>query len=88
MDMMTAQQSEIENVIQKYRLEQPVYVIRPRMPSLDDYVKKLKIIWQTHWLTNNGPFHIEFEKKFSAYLGVKYLNLFTNATIEFIVALK
>jgi len=56
---MAIKQSEIKNIIRKYRLELPVYVTCPRMPSLEDYVKKLEIIWQTHWLTNNGPFHTE-----------------------------
>jgi hypothetical protein len=52
-----------EKIIQKYRLAQPVYVTRPRMPIFADYVKKLETIWQTRWLTNNGQFHAEFEGK-------------------------
>jgi dTDP-4-amino-4,6-dideoxygalactose transaminase len=79
---------QYKNIIQTYRLPQPVYVTRPQMPSLDDYVRKLEVIWQTHWLSNDGPFHTEFEKKLADYLGIKHLNLFVNATIALIVALK
>jgi dTDP-4-amino-4,6-dideoxygalactose transaminase len=86
MDKMSERQ--IEKLIQKYRLEHPVYVTCPQMPCIDDYVQKLKAIWKTRWLTNNGPFHIEFDQKLSDYLGVKHLNLFVNATIALIVALK
>jgi dTDP-4-amino-4,6-dideoxygalactose transaminase len=81
-------EQRFDNIIQKYRLEQPVYITSPRMPNLADYVKKLESIWKTRWLTNNGPIHIEFEKKLTEYLGVKYLNLFTNGTISLLVALK
>lgn len=79
---------QYNNIIQTYHLPQPVYVTRPQMPSLEDYVRKLEVIWQTHWLTNSGPFHTEFEKKLADYLGIKHLNLFVNATIALIVALK
>ncbi len=85
---MAIKQSEIKDIIRKYRLELPVYVTCPRMPSLEDYVKKLEIIWQTHWLTNNGPFHTEFEQKLADYLGIKHLNLFVNGTIALLVALQ
>jgi dTDP-4-amino-4,6-dideoxygalactose transaminase len=87
-DIDKMSERQLENLIQKYRLEQPVYVTRPQMPSLDDYVKKLEVIWQTHWLTNDGPFHTEFVQKLANYLDVKHLNLFVNATIALIVALK
>jgi hypothetical protein len=40
---MAIKQSEIKNIIRKYRLELPVYVTCPRMPILEDYVKKLEM---------------------------------------------
>lgn len=58
------------------------------MPPLEQYVEKLKEIWKTQWLTNNGPFHIEFEEKLRTYLGVEFLNVFNNATIALLVALQ
>lgn len=85
---MSVQESKIEKNIRQYRLEKPVYVTSPRMPLLADYVKKLESIWESRWLTNNGPLHIEFENKVAQYLGVKYLNLFINGTISLLVALQ
>ena len=38
-------------------------VVYPFLPPLEDYVKKLKNIWASGQLSNNGPEVIEFEKK-------------------------
>lgn len=51
------------------------------MPYLED-------IWERKWLTNNGHYHQELEKALAAYLGVKYLCLFTNGTLPLITALQ
>lgn len=75
-------------LIRHYRLDEPIYVTRPRMPSLEAYGDCLKHIWDTKWLTNNGLYHREFEKKLSRYLGVEHLNLFVNGTIALLVALQ
>lgn len=48
------------------------------MPSLEEYVKEITPIWETHWLTNMGPKHKELQKKLTDYLGVDRLDLFTN----------
>ncbi|HBQ4717992.1 TPA: dTDP-4-amino-4,6-dideoxy-D-glucose aminotransferase VioA, partial [Escherichia coli] len=48
----------------------------------------LEQIWDNQWLTNNGPFHQELEKKLCEYLGVKYICLFNNATIALVTALQ
>jgi len=45
-------------------------------------------MWAKKTLTNNGPYHQEFEQKLCAFLGVKYISLFTNGTIALIAALR
>lgn len=78
----------VDKLIKNYCLPEPVYVTRPRMPNLEDYYNHyLQKIWDTHWLTNDGPFHKEFEQRLKEYLKVEYLNLFTNGTIALLVAL-
>ena len=79
---------QYSELIEQFRCEEPVFVTRPKMPSLEAYEKQLRDIWNSKWLTNNGPFHQEFEKKLCEYLGVEYLNLFTNGTIALLVALQ
>lgn len=68
--------------------KKPIYVTQPDLPDLDDYVEKLKEIWDSKWLTNNGKFHKEFEEKLCEYLGVKYISLFSNGTLALITALQ
>lgn len=66
----------------------PIFVTQPSLPPLDEFVGALKSIWDSKWLTNAGPFHEEFEKKLTDYLGVKYLSLFSNGTLALITALQ
>jgi dTDP-4-amino-4,6-dideoxygalactose transaminase len=65
-----------------------IYVTQPSLPPLSDILPYLQEIWDSKNLTNNGPFHQEFEKALCDYLGVSYLSLFTNGTIALITALQ
>ena len=58
------------------------------LPNLDDFHEKLKEIWASKWITNNGSFHKQLEKELAAYLKVPYLSLFTNGTLPLITALQ
>jgi dTDP-4-amino-4,6-dideoxygalactose transaminase len=66
----------------------PIYVTQPSLPSLEEYTDYLKKIWESKRLTNNGPFHQQFEKELADYLGVKYLSLFANGTLALVTALQ
>jgi dTDP-4-amino-4,6-dideoxygalactose transaminase len=65
-----------------------VYVTKPLMPPLDEFLPYLRRIWESGWLTNGGPFHEEFEAALSAYLRVEHLSLFANGTIALVTALQ
>jgi len=69
-------------------LEAPVYVTQPALPPLDEFTEYLKQIWDTKILTNNGPFHQQFEKELADYLGVKYISVFANGTLALVTALQ
>ncbi len=58
------------------------------MPSLEDFYTLLKDIWERKWLTNNGTYHQNLEKKLCEYLKVPHLSLFTNGTLPLITALQ
>lgn len=64
----------------------PIYVTRPLLPDLSKVTEKLEQIWQSQWLTNNGPQHFMLERELKETLKVPYLSLFNNGTIALIVA--
>lgn len=68
------------------RFNEPIYVTRPVFPKLEEVTEKLKEIWDSKWLTNNGPKHQALEKELEQYLKVPCLSLFNNGTIALMVA--
>jgi dTDP-4-amino-4,6-dideoxygalactose transaminase len=69
-------------------MTKPIYVTRPDLPPLKEFLPYLERIWESHNLTNGGPFHKEFEEKLCEYLGVKFLSLFSNGTLALVTALQ
>lgn len=65
-----------------------IYVTRPNLPPLAEFIPYLEKIWERHILTNGGPFHQQLESELAEFLGVKHVALFNNATIALIVALR
>jgi len=65
-----------------------IYVTQPFLPPLEEFQPYLEQIWKNKWLTNNGPFHQELEKKLADYLGVKHIALFANGTLALVTALQ
>lgn len=66
----------------------PIYVTQPSLPPIEDFTRYLETIWENKILTNGGPFHAQLESELCDYLGVKYISLFTNATIALVTALQ
>ena len=65
-----------------------IFVTKPLLPPIEEYIHLLKNIWDQKWLTNNGLYHREFEHKLCKYLGVNYCNLFANGTLALVVGLQ
>ncbi|MCC6487682.1 MAG: DegT/DnrJ/EryC1/StrS family aminotransferase [Candidatus Hydrogenedentes bacterium] len=80
--------SSLQTIIGKYRLEEPVFVARPTMPPFDRFTERVRPLWESRWLTNQGCLHGELEKRLEEYLGVENLSLFCNGTIALLVALQ
>ncbi|HSH97723.1 MAG: DegT/DnrJ/EryC1/StrS family aminotransferase [Methylophilaceae bacterium] len=68
--------------------KQKIFVTRPTLPPLDEFVPYLEQIWNNKVLTNGGPFHQQLEKELCDYLGVEHICLFTNGTIALVTALQ
>lgn len=67
--------------------EKPIYVARPFLPPLDEFCSGLKEIWDSHWLTNNGPVLQRFERELSNYFDTKNVCLFTNGSLALQIGL-
>ncbi len=68
--------------------DQPIYVTRPYLPPLEEFIPYLEQIWDNKILTNNGPFHKQLEQALCDYLGVRHISLFCNGTIALVTALQ
>ena len=66
----------------------PIYVTRPSLPPLEDFIPYLEEIWRSRVLTNGGPFHQQLETALAEYLGVPHIALFANGTIALVTALQ
>jgi dTDP-4-amino-4,6-dideoxygalactose transaminase len=65
----------------------PIFVTKPHLPPLDEFIPYLEEIWASAWLTNCGPMHRRLEHELAAFLGVPFVSLFNNATNALMVAL-
>jgi dTDP-4-amino-4,6-dideoxygalactose transaminase len=65
-----------------------INVTQPYLPPLEEFMPYLREIWDTKWLTNNGPYHRKLEEALAAFLDVPYLSLYNNGTSALIAALK
>jgi dTDP-4-amino-4,6-dideoxygalactose transaminase len=68
--------------------DKPIFVTQPDLPPLEEFIPYLEQIWENKILTNGGPFHVEFEERLAAHLGIEHISLFSNGTIALITALK
>jgi dTDP-4-amino-4,6-dideoxygalactose transaminase len=69
-------------------MHEPIYVTKPFLPSLDEFVPYLEQIWSSGILTNGGPLHQKLEQALCEFLGVEHIALFANGTIALITALQ
>lgn len=65
-----------------------IYVTKPALPPLDEFIPSLEQIWKNRILTNGGPFHQEFEERLKDYLGVDHISVFANGTLALLTALQ
>lgn len=68
-------------------MEKIINVTSPLMPEFERYVEELKKIWDSRWLTNNGPEYVEFQHKLEALLGNK-VELYVNGHMALDIAIK
>ncbi len=70
------------------RFQEPLHVGEPNSGKLDDFLERVKDIFERRWFTNNGFYVQEFESRLKEYLGVKHCIPICNATIALGIAAK
>lgn len=48
------------------------------MPPMEEYQNEIKELWDTHWLTNMGAKHRQFQAQLEEMLGVEHVALYCN----------
>jgi dTDP-4-amino-4,6-dideoxygalactose transaminase len=68
--------------------EKPIYVTKPFLPPFNEYCEALSEIWETRWLTNDGPILRRFTKELCNYFETGNLCLFNNGTLALQIAMQ
>ena len=63
------------------RFIEPLHVGRPNIGDRQAFLDRVNDMFDRRWLTNDGPFVREFERRISEYIGVKHCIAMCNATI-------
>jgi len=61
--------------------EKPIYVTRPFLPPIEEFVAGLQEIWDNQWLTNDGPVLQRYTQQLGRYLQTDNVCLFTNGML-------
>src|SRR5688500_12117122 len=68
-------------------LPDPIYVTRPYLPSLAEFIPLLEEIWGSRILTNHGPFHQRFERRLAEVLNADHVSLVANGMLALAAAI-
>lgn len=68
--------------------QKPIYVTRPFLPPLEEFKQGLEEIWETRWLTNDGPILRRFTQELCNFFETDNLCLFNNGTLALQIALQ
>ena len=59
-------------------MSEQILVTRSSIPSLEEYVEEIRPVFESHWLTNMGAKHKQFQAELKSYLGIDNIELMTN----------
>lgn len=55
-----------------------ILVTRSSMPDYEEYCEEIKELWDSHWLTNMGAKHKQFQTELEKAMNVSHVTLYTN----------
>lgn len=65
-----------------------LYVTKTFLPPIEDFVEKLEKIWDSHLVTNDGPYYNEFEQELKKHTQIDHLVALGNGTIALQIAIR
>jgi dTDP-4-amino-4,6-dideoxygalactose transaminase len=68
--------------------QEPIYVTRPNLPSIEELTPPITHMLQTRWVTNFGDYHNELQTKLQEQVKVKHVLLCSNGTIALFLLLR
>ncbi|MDA8101126.1 MAG: DegT/DnrJ/EryC1/StrS family aminotransferase [Nitrospiraceae bacterium] len=68
--------------------EKPIYVTRPFLPPFEEFCRGLQDIWDSRWLTNDGPVLKRFTRDLCSFFETENICLFNNGTLALQIALQ
>jgi len=69
-------------------VRQKINVTKTYMPHFGKYVEKLKRLWKSAWVTNNGEYVKQLEDRLRRYFGINNIVLVANGTLALMIAYK
>lgn len=68
-------------------MSEKIFVTKSSMPPMEEYIEKIKVLWESHRITNMGDLHKELEKELCRYLGVNHISLMVNGHMSLELAI-
>lgn len=69
-------------------MREKIFVTKSSIPDISDYIKEIKSIFDSRWLTNMGTKHNELQDELKKYLGVRNIALTVNGHMAIEMALQ
>lgn len=66
----------------------PMAVTQASLPPIEEFVAELKIIWENHWLTNQGVLHEKFRTQLKQFFRADQVTLCVNGHLALDIAIK
>lgn len=70
------------------RFEKPILVTKPFLPSLHEFCENLVEVWESQWLTNEGPVLQKYTRELSNHFESDNICLFNNGTLALQIGLQ
>lgn len=69
-------------------MESKIFVTRSSMPPFEEYMEEIRMLWDSHMLTNMGVKHKELEEKLKEYMNVPNVSLMVNGHMALELAIQ